>query len=393
MKILLVRLRLIGDVVFTTPLVRALRRTYPDAHLTYVVEPMAAPIVRGNPHLDAVIVIPKRSGLARWRDDLSSARRLRAETFDIAIDLHGGPRSAWLTWASGATMRIGYRIAGRSWMYTHVVERSDDLLPRHSVVNQWDLLAPLGIAGCEPARDATEMHGDPDTEARAARVLHEAGAGPLDPLILMHVSAGNPFRRWPPEAFATVAAELARRDPARRVIVASGPSDEEAARAIVNQARERLGAAGAAVSYVRIDLRELHALAARAAVYIGGDSGPMHIAATTETPIVALLGPTLAERSMPWRDPRWFAEAIDAGPLPCRPCRQRRCEPGDFRCLTGIAPDRVVAAAERALASETRPRRSDTGIDDSASAEAAADAPKRDTREDGQADRQRARYA
>ena len=363
MKILLVRLRLIGDVVFTTPLVRALRRAHPDAHLTYVVEPVAAPVVRNNPHLDEVIVIPKRSGLARWRDDLSYARRLRAERFDVAIDLHGGPRGAWLTWVCGAPMRIGYRIAGRTWMYTHAIERTDDLLPRHSVVNQWDLLAPFGIDTCEPARDATEMQGDPDAEARSARILRDAGVGPLDPLILMHVSAGNPFRLWPPEAFAAVAVELARRDPARRVMVTSGPSDEEAARTIVDQARERLGAAAAAVSHGRIDLDELHALAARAAVYIGGDSGPLHIAATTQTPIVALLGPTLAERSMPWRDPRWFAEAIDAGPLPCRPCRQRTCQPGDFRCLTGIAPDRVVAAAERALATETRRQRTDAGTD------------------------------
>ena len=356
MKILLVRLRLIGDVVFTTPLLRALRRTLPDARLTYVVEPAAAPVVANNPHLDEVIVIPKRAGLARWHDDVSCARRLRAETFDVAIDLHGGPRAAWLTWACGAPMRIGYRTAGRTWMYTHAIERTDDLLPRHSVANQWDLLAPLGIGACDPARDATEMHGDRDTEARSASVLHDAGVGPLDPLILMHVSAGNPFRRWPPEAFATVAVELARRDPARRVMVTSGPSDEKAARTIVDQARERLGAAAAAVSHGRIDLGELRALAARAAVYIGGDSGPLHIAATTQTPIVALLGPTLPERSMPWRDPRWFAEAIDAGPLPCRPCRQRTCEPGDFRCLTGIAPARVVAAAERALATETSRR-------------------------------------
>ncbi len=363
MKILLVRLRLIGDVVFTTPLVSALRRTYPDAHLTYVVEPMAAPVVRNNPHLDEVITIPKRSGLARWRDDLSYARRLRAERFDVAIDLHGGPRSSWLTWACGAPMRIGYRIAGRTWMYTHVVERTDDLLPRHSVVNQWDLLAPFGIDACEPARDATEMQGDPDAEARSARILRDAGVGPLDQLILMHVSAGNPFRRWPPEAFATVAVELTRRDPARRVMVTSGPSDEGAARWIVDRARERLGAAAAAVSHGQIDLGELHALAARAAVYIGSDSGPVHIAATTQAPIVMLLGPTLAERSMPWRDPRWFAEAIDAGPLPCRPCHQRTCQPGDFRCLTSITPDRVMAAAERALAAPTRRHSADVGTD------------------------------
>ena len=394
MKILLVRLRLIGDVVFTTPLVNALRRKYPDADLTYVVEPMAAPVVRGNPHLNAVIVVPKRSGLARWRDDLSCARRLRAERFDIAIDLHGGPRSAWLTWACGAPTRIGYRIAGRTWMYTHVIERADDLLPRHSVLKQWDLLAPFGIDACEPARDAVEMPGNSDADERVARVLRDTGVGPLDPLIVMHVSAGNPFRRWPPEAFAAVAVELARRDPTRRVMVPYGPSDEGAARAIVDQARTRLGTAAAAVSHGRFDIGELHALVARAAVYIGGDSGPLHIAATTQTPIVALLGPTLAERSMPWRDPRWFAEAIDGGPLPCRPCHQRRCEPGDFRCLTGIAPDRVVAAAERALATQTRRQSTDVGADLSASAEGSGEtSPKRDKRASGQVDRQGARYA
>ncbi len=83
-------------------------------------------------HLNSVIVVPMRSGLARRRDDLSYARRLRAERFDVAIDLHGGPRSAWLTWACGAPMRIGYSIAGRTWMHTRVIGRTDDLLPRHA---------------------------------------------------------------------------------------------------------------------------------------------------------------------------------------------------------------------------------------------------------------------
>src|SRR5687768_17597070 len=115
-KILLVRLRLIGDVVFTTPLIAALRRHYPDAHLSYVVEPPAAPVVRGNPHLDDLIVVPHRRGLGRVGDDLAIAQRLRRERFDVAIDLHGGPRSAWLTWMSGAPRRIGYSIPGRRWM-------------------------------------------------------------------------------------------------------------------------------------------------------------------------------------------------------------------------------------------------------------------------------------
>jgi ADP-heptose:LPS heptosyltransferase len=133
-------------------------------------------------------------------------------------------------------------------------------------------------------------------------------------------------------------------------MVTSGPSDADAARAIVEAARLRLGpTGGSAIAHGQFDVAELRALADRAAVYIGGDSGPLHIAATTRTPIVALFGPTLAERSLPWRDPRWFAEVIDGGPLPCRPCHQRHCEPGDFRCLTGISSARVVAAAERAL--------------------------------------------
>jgi ADP-heptose:LPS heptosyltransferase len=90
-KYLLVRPRLIGDVVFTTPLLRALRQTRPNAHITYLVEPLAAPVVRHNPHLDEVLIIPRRSGLRRWVDDLAWARRLRARRFDVAIDLHGGP--------------------------------------------------------------------------------------------------------------------------------------------------------------------------------------------------------------------------------------------------------------------------------------------------------------
>ena len=160
MKILFVRLRLIGDVVFTTPLVRALRRRYPHAHLSYLVEPAAAPIVSGNPHLDEVIVAHKPSGLARLAEDVRLARRLRRAHYDIAIDLHGGPRSGCLTWASGAPRRIGYDIKGRGWMYTSRVARAPDLRPRHSVRNQWDLLSPLGIAPPDPGLDAVEMGDD-----------------------------------------------------------------------------------------------------------------------------------------------------------------------------------------------------------------------------------------
>ena len=349
MKILLVRLRLIGDVVFTTPLIRALRRHLPDAHLAYLVEPPAAPVLRGNPHLDDLIVAPKRRGAARLRDDLAIARRLRRARYDVAIDLHGGPRSAWFTWASGAPRRIGYTIAGRSWIYTDVVPRAADLSPRHSVANQFDLLAPLGITGADPAREPVEMADDPAARQRVDERLRQAGIEPEHQLVVIHVSAGNAFRRWPADSFTALAAALAGGSGTRRVMLLSGPSDRAAAAAIADAARRRLGAGGPAIASGEFDPAEIRALASRAAVYIGGDSGPLHIAATTATPIVQLLGPTLAERSMPWRGAGYFAEAVDVGPLPCRPCHQRECAPGDFRCLTGITPERVAAAAERAM--------------------------------------------
>jgi lipopolysaccharide heptosyltransferase II len=348
-RILLVRLRLIGDVVFTTPLIRALRRYRPDAHLAYIVEPAAAPVLHGNPHLNDLIVVPKRSGIQRLLDDVALGRRLQRERFDIAIDLHGGPRAAWLTWASGAPMRIGYTIKGRSWMYTHTVGRSPDLAPRHSVVNQWDLLAPLGIEACDPARDPVEMIEDTRAAARVERRLEDAGVRAGTPLVVIQMNADNPFRRWPEESFSKVVIALAQGDPNRRIVLTSGPPDREKARRISDAARMRLPSPESVLAVEGWDLNELQALIARASVYIGGDSGPLHVASTTRTPVVALLGPTLPERSRPWRDSRLLTEIVDAGPLPCRPCDQRHCAPGDFRCLTGISPERVLAAVEGVL--------------------------------------------
>src|SRR5438552_15550803 len=109
-RILLVRLREIGDVVFTTPAIRALRERFPSAHLTYVVEPAAAPVVQHNPHLDEVIVAPREGGIGGLAADLALGRRLRGARFDLAIDFHGGPRASLLTWLSGAPPRIGYDI-------------------------------------------------------------------------------------------------------------------------------------------------------------------------------------------------------------------------------------------------------------------------------------------
>ncbi len=351
-KVLIIRPRLIGDVVFVTPAIRALARNIPGIHLTVLVEVEAAPVVITNPHVSEVIVARRSRGLIRVQEDLALSRRLRAENFDVVIDFHGGPRSAWLTWISGAQLRIGYGLRGRRWMYTRLVDRPRYQRPRHSVENQWDLLAPLGESFKTPPNprdDAVEMREDPAAASRVTQRLSAAHISCDHKIIVLHVSAGNPFRRWPVDFFVHLAISLAAADQKRRIFVVSGPSDTSVVTKIVESARSKLGSRAEAIIEEEFDLAELRAVITRAILFIGGDSGPLHVAATTRVPIVGIFGSTLPIRSAPWRDPAHITESVDIGELPCRPCNQRRCEPGDFRCLTQLMPAAVIAVAERAI--------------------------------------------
>jgi ADP-heptose:LPS heptosyltransferase len=351
-KILLIRLRLIGDVVFTTPAVRAIRQQFPDAHLTYVVEEAAAPVLEGNPHLDEVVVLKRSGGLRQLAGDVALARRLRSARYDVVVDFHGGPRSSLLAWLCGAPVRIGYAVVGRSWMYTLRIPRSRELRPRHSVENQWDLLAAFHIPPPTPSTFPVEMAADPRARAVVSARLEAAGVHAGHRLIVAHVSANSTFRRWPRDSFAETVATLAAASADRRVIVTSGPSESDAVDHVVRGAWRRLGDAQAdrVLQCGEFSIAELRALLDQAALYIGGDTGPLHVASTTRIPIVGIFGSTLPVRSGPWRSTADVTEAVDVGPLPCRPCDQRVCAPGDFRCLTWLEPVRVVAAAERALA-------------------------------------------
>ena len=209
-------------------------------------------------------------------------------------------------------------------------------------------LAGWSQAACAPDRTAEQRIGDR---------LAAAGVDSGHELILIHVSAGNPFRRWPEPAFVELVTSLAAENPRRRLILSSGPSDREAAIRIINSARRTLGPERAprVVDFGDFNLSELRALVTRSRLFIGGDTGPLHVAATTSTPIVGIYGPTLPARSAPWRDPSIPTEAVEILNLPCRPCEQRVCAPGDFRCLTTVAPATVVAAADRALYGRREP--------------------------------------
>jgi ADP-heptose:LPS heptosyltransferase len=198
------------------------------------------------------------------------------------------------------------------------------------------------------------MGEDATAAATVERRLAQAGIDASHRLIVVHVSAGNPFRRWPQEHFVELAVRLAAADPVRRIILTSGPSEADAARAIVAEARRRLGNEAGIRAGDEYSLAELRSLVARAAAYVGGDSGPLHVAATSDVPIVGVYGPTLPVRSAPWRPPGVPTAAVERLDLACRPCDQRRCVTDDFRCLTGIGPEQVVAAVEQVLAAGTR---------------------------------------
>ncbi len=337
-------------MVLTTPIIRALRRARPDTHLSYIVEPLAAPVVARNPHLDNVIVAPLLRGMARIRHDAALAWRLRQARYDAVIDFHGGPRSSWFALASGAPARVGYTIAGRSWMYTHRVPRPRGYLPRHSVENQWDLAAALvpELTRPNPGADPVEMPEDASAKAALGERLTRAGIGADAAIIVMHVGAGNAFRTWPEDSFARAGAALASAHPNRRIILTTGAAQASAAQSV----RARMVALGtgadAVLTMCDLDLASVRSLMGVARLFVGGDSGPAHIAATTGVPMVVIYGPTTPAIWGPWRPASFVTETVEVG-VPCRPCDQRRCEPGDFRCLTWSQPDRVVEAAERAL--------------------------------------------
>ena len=356
MTILLVRPRLIGDVILTTPSIQALRRRFPDAKLLYLVEALAAPIVANNPHINETFVIRHRRGWRRWLEDLRLARELRSRQIDVAIDLHGGPRSGWLTWATRAPMRVGYDVSGRRWMYTHRIARPRGYQPRHSVLNQWDLVAPVVGSPAElpsPERERVVMPIPAASLGAMTERLTSLGVAPNDDVIVMHASAGNQFRRWPAASFREVARTLAADRPGRRVILLGDRSDESLAAEIAGGSGSESGSRGRILSALGWPLDQVRALMERASLFIGGDSGPMHIAATTDVPIVAIFGPTLPALWTPWRPAHVPLAIIEGGPLPCRPCDQRICHPGDFRCLRNIGPEPVITAARRLL--EARP--------------------------------------
>lgn len=333
-KILLIRLRRIGDIIMTTPAISALKKAFPQASMTYIVEEPYRRLVEGNPNLDRVIAIDKKQHL---RDFLRLLRLIRNEDYDVVIDFHGGPRAWWLTLLSGADFKVGYKVKYRGFAYNIAQPRGSKNGFIHSVENHLNLIRALGVdPKSPPSLDLPQAQ-----ESERLRIDEFFKENKLEgaKVIALHIGAGNEFRDWGTAHWADLADRLARM-PQVKVVLIGAEADRPAEEEIRARCRVPL------LSLVgKVNLIELKEMLSRASLFVGPDSGPMHIAASASTPVVALFGPTLPDHFSPW-----MANAqIVSKELSCRPCRQKRCEFSDFRCLRTIQTEEVYGACLRFL--------------------------------------------
>ncbi len=325
-KILLIRLRRIGDILMTSPAVTALKEHFPESRLFYIVEEPYRELVEGNPYLDEVIVLP--AGQSR-QEFFALIGKIRKSRFDAVVDFHGGPRAALLTLFSGAKTRIGYKVKYKSFIYHQKISRGSLTSPVHSVENHLNLVRALSVpSDLKPPLFMPEAQ---EEERNKVESLLEANNLRSFNLIILHISAGNSFRHWGQENIVKLLSLLSQHKELRVILVGS-KEDEPVSSRIINQSPP-------VVSNFTglLNLRELRFLIRKAAFFIGPDSGPMHIAATTDTPIIAYFGPTLPAHFSPW-----MKEAVILQKeLNCRPCRQRQCIHNDFRCIRTISPQDV----------------------------------------------------
>jgi lipopolysaccharide heptosyltransferase II len=341
-RLLAVRLDAAGDVLMTTPALRALRATRPD-RLTLLTSSSGAAVAELLPELDDVIEYEapwmKAAGDAPDATDPAADEALiaglRAERFDAAaiFTVHSqSPLPAALTtYLAGIPRRLAHcRENPYSLLTDWVPDPETDQPLRHEVRRQLDLLAHVGI-------DATDEHLSlhvPDVASRAIRErLRRMDIGPRDPWIVVHPGATAPARRYPPERFADV---LRRLDGVTGwpVLLTGGPSEI----ALVEGVRAASGGIGTSLAG-RLTMAELAALIAVAPMVLTNNSAPAHIAAAVGTPVVDLYALTNLQHT-PWLVP---ARVLSVD-VPCRGCRRSVCPFGHNRCLHAVAPADVVDA-------------------------------------------------
>jgi len=336
-RVLISRLRFIGDVVLTTPVIKALKKRYPEASLHYLTEAGPAAVLTHNPHLEEVIVLPEellsgRAILTRCGEQVRFLRSLRTRRFDLAIDLFGNPRSALLTLATGARYRVGFDVRGRGRVYNVKIRRSAS---RRALDAYLDAVRTIGVPADD---DRTEVHCSAEDAKWAESWLAKQNIPGAHPLVALNPGASWPAKTWSAGRFAELARHLVEELHARVLLVA-GPGQREAVSGLS-------ALAGKACSVVETgSLTRLAALIGHCDLYISNDCGPMHIAAAVGTPTIGLFGPS--------RPDIWFPYPKERG---CRALRAETdtCCGRDFcirptPCIESISPRKVFETAESVL--------------------------------------------
>ncbi|MFT5050523.1 MAG: lipopolysaccharide heptosyltransferase II [Chlamydiales bacterium] len=315
-SICIVKLGAIGDVVNSLPFVCRLRAGFPAARITWAIAPLAHQLVSGHDAVDEFLVIDVkcRSTL------LGKARELRRARFDLVIDLQRILKSGLITRVTGAPRRLGFdraRCKELSWLLTNdrIPPRSD---PGVTVEQYLEFADHLGLPQCEPEW----------------RLPRDDWAGDA-PRVCLNIGASKPANQWPVAHWAELAQGLAQDIPASRIALTGGPQDRALADEIL-----RDGPHGMLDTVGMLSLRESAGLIAASSVFVGGDTGPMHMAVAVGTPLVALFGAADPERTGPFRSP----QSVIYEPAECSPCRQRSCTVAGHPCMTGIGPQRVLEA-------------------------------------------------
>jgi lipopolysaccharide heptosyltransferase I len=349
LKILIVKTSAIGDVIHTLPALHCLRRHYPDARITWLVEEAAADVVVGHPALDRVLVSGRKGWLREWRAGERRAawrkawrflRELRDSRYDLLIDFQGLLKSGIWVGLARSTRKVGFGrgMEHAEMSYLFLNERVPAVsMEMHAVDRELHLLRAIGVDCPEVRFDLPLTAADHEA---AAKLLEAHGVAAGHPFVAINPMTTWPTKHWQPGKFAAVADRLA--EEGRTVVFTGGPGDRAAVAAIGTMMRQKAVNLAGATS-----LKTLAALYARAQVVVSTDTGPMHVAAATGTPVVALFGPTA-----PWRTgPHGGTHHILRLGLPCSPCFKKECQYGTTACMADISVADVVAAV-RNIANE-----------------------------------------
>lgn len=334
-RILFIRIDRIGDMVLSTPAIRAVKEKYPLAELSVLASPVTAPLLEADPYVGAVIVWDSSRG---WRGALETVRKLRKARFDLAIDPHTDYeiKTALIAFASGAEARAGYDSYRRGIFFTLKAAPAHER--GHFVEEAFKVLKLLGIerAGREP-----ELHISGGAEAEASAFLKNSGLDENNFLAAVHPGGYYPSQRWFPGGFAEVVCGLIEKHNAGVLLIGSGREQELLDDIIRRSSRGRGKNNVVKVINPRVDV--LSALIRKCRVFVGNNSGPLHIAAALKVPSVSTMGPTDPVR---W-SPLGTDQIVLKGDAPCGPCQAG--SGGTHECMKNITAAMVLESAESFL--------------------------------------------